>query len=224
MNDTLVFYNAVELNQEHEVFRWLKSELHSMVNGLNSLFDCRQTYWFSNPNSNERLPVSGDELVEAKAEKISGSIEFLNNIAELPTEVIPKDYIESIKSLITRFREYANVMLERYSSELELLNATKAEIKSTSVMTIYDKMYARHYFKDKWHLSANKRKMIRYLLTIRNRLNLSLTTAAIRTLLNELKVQQGKYSEILREIYSKEHALNVLKEAATKIDIYNERN
>jgi len=68
MNDTLSFYNAVCDNQENEVFRWVKSHLNQMMDGLNKLLT-QSSYYFHRPNAPSEC-ISGDELEEIKAGKI----------------------------------------------------------------------------------------------------------------------------------------------------------
>ena len=219
MNDTLEFYNAVEKNEENEVFNWLKNHLNGMVSGLEKLYNAHYSYTFENINSvsNE---VTSDELIIVKAEKIGGATDFISNIENLPEKVNPHCYAARMENLFTQFRSYSSQkrgendrIISQYKQELK-------EISSIPFMEIYDRLRDRHYFRDNWSYSSNHYKMIRYLMKLHARLGKPYDLTIIRETLKKIEDKLGERNSIQSMIFSKERVNKVLLSAEKKINEY----
>lgn len=166
MEDTLRFYNAVYTNQENEVFRWISVHLSDMTIGLENLLNSTCQFCFRNINGVNNIVV-GDELICVKAEKIGGACEFVSNIKQLPSQVNPDGYIRQLEGI---FNQYLLSSNEIKQNLIEMIDNLQAEIDSISQMpsiSIYDRLYKWHYYKDRWYKLSNK-KVIRYLLYLHN--------------------------------------------------------
>lgn len=223
IDEALAFYNAIESNSEHEIFIWLRRELNQMVSGLQRLMDSTTEFWIKDNENSHSVCVKGDELVRVKAEKISGSLDFIQNINRLPLEVSPQNYVGDLESLVCRFKEYAVTTKDHYAGLIENLDKEIEELNSIEEVSIYNRLRDRHYFKESWSSSNNKRKMIRYLLTLRDRLHIGLTTDEIRAKLAQINVYLDKRTELLGQRYTKKFIFETLEKALNKIEEYQKK-
>ena len=221
MNDTLKFYDAVSLNQENEIFNWLKGHLNEMLEGLETLFKNNISFEFTNING-DSSEVSGDELTIVKAEKIGGATDFTKNIENLPEKVNPEIYLYRLDKLFSQFLTYSSKVrseteecIIKYKNELE-------EIAKIPYMEIYDRMRDRHYYKDNWSYSYNRYKMIRYLMKLYVRMGRTYELSVIREALKKIEDKLRERNSLQSMIFSKERVNEALLTADKKIKEYQE--
>jgi hypothetical protein len=224
IDDTLEFYHAVESNSEHEIFAWLSRELTQMVSGLNQLMDAKTEFLMCESEYSHSHYISGEDLVRVKIEKISGALDFIQNIRILPLEISPDVFVRDILNLVNRFEVYAMAQKKRYTRMISRLDKEILEINSKVDVSIYNRLNNRHFIQDQWYDASNKFRMIRYLLTLRDRLHLTLSNSEIRSHLDPLKmcIDQSYTLESQRRL--KKTTLDAFKRALEKIKKYKANN
>lgn len=216
MQDTIDFYNAVCNQQEHKIFTWIEDHLRAMVDGLDSLVDSSDAFTFYRRDDSITDVVRGDELICVKAEKISGAVDFINNIRVLPVQVNPDLYIQKLENVFSKFTSFAKSKINELETNISSLEFQIEELNKTSLVSIYDRLFRRNYYNKGWYQNNNKRKMFRYLLEIRNRLGIdkSLVRPALREL-DDLRKKRDDFQIKLNHVKS---ILSVLYDAVKKID------
>ena len=220
MNDTLVFYNAVYDNQENEVFRWMRVHLNQMMNGLEKILT-QTSYYFHRPNNSSEC-VSGDELEEIKAMKIGGAVEFVENIKELPHQIRPQEYLDTLFAILDKYSIHAVEKERLIMANISTLEQQDNQLSCLPILSIYDKLHKRHYYKDYWYMSSHKRAMIRYLLTLHNRLNRPFSKEDILSGIKQIPNLLEKREKIRNELFGKKQLLQTLREALKKISTFKE--
>ncbi|MBD5332237.1 MAG: hypothetical protein HDR97_00600 [Bacteroides sp.] len=220
MTDTLVFYNAVCDNQENEVFRWVRSHLNQMMDGLNKLLT-QSSYYFQRPNGSSEC-VSGDELEEIKAEKIGGAVEFVDNIKNLPYQINPQEYINTLFSILDRYYLHAIEKEKALKEYITNLEQQVARLSKQPVLSIYDRLHKRHYYKDNWHLNSKKIEMLRYLLHLHQRLNKPFSKTEITDGIKQIPCLLEERDKVRSELFGKKRLLESIQEAIQKINQFKE--
>ena len=213
MRDTLTFYNAVVDNQENEVFRWIRAQLSQIVDGLERLCNCYTTYWFKNPNGGASVGFSGDDLTVAKAEKISGSVEFLTNIETLPSQVSPEVYVGRLKAVLDKYLIEATHQKDAINRTVKEKKSALSALNESPLVRLYDRLYQSHYYNDSWFAQSNKRKMFHYLITLNQKLGSRYDRAAIREGLKTLGKLLKQRDELKSAIRTKEAVLDAVEKA-----------
>lgn len=221
MNDTLVFYNAICENQENEVFRWVRRHLNRMISGLEKLLSTKDKYFFSRPNNSSEC-VTGDELEIIKANKTGGTVEFIKNIEELPYQVNHQEYIKKLSDIGSQYIPYAETKAEEIKATIDNLGNKIDQISSDPAISVYDRLYKRHYSNDNWSLSSNRIKMIRHLLTMHNRLGKPFTFDEIRNWLNIIQVKLNEQKDIQNKLYNKRLVLEAIEQAFNNLMSFND--
>lgn len=220
MTDTLVFYNAVCDNQENEVFRWVKSHLNQMMDGLNKLLT-QSSYYFHRPNGPSEC-VSGDELEEIKAEKIGGAVEFVDNIKNLPYQINPQEYINTLYSILDRYYLHAIEKEKALKEYITNLEQHVSQLSKRPILSIYDRLHKRHYYKDNWHLSSKKIEMLRYLLHLHQRLNKPFSKTEIKDAIKQIPQLLEERDKVRTELFRKKQILESIQDALQKINQFKE--
>lgn len=220
MTDTLVFYNAVCDNQENEVFRWVRSHLNQMMDGLNRLLT-QSSYYFHRPNGPSEC-VSGDELEEIKAGKIGGAVEFVDNIKNLPHQINPQEYISTLHDILDRYSIHAIEKEKALKEYITNLEQHIAQLSKQPVLSIYDRLHKRHYYKDNWHLSSKKIEILRCLLLIYQRLNKPFSKTEIRDVIKQIPNLLKERDKDRSELFGKKRLLESIQEALQKINQFKE--
>lgn len=216
MKDTLDFYNAVCNQKEHKIFTWIEDHLRTLVDGLAALMSSKFSFTFYRRDGHIADEVTGDELVCVKAEKISGAVDFIKNISNLPVQVNPDSYIQKLEGIFTKFTSYATSKMAELSGRIASLEQEIDELNHTSLLSIYDRLRRRNYYKKEWYINRNKKKMFRYLLEIRNRMGIK--TESIRPVLKELNELLESRDNLKSQLHHSNHILTVLSDAVKKID------
>lgn len=216
MKDTLDFYNAVCNQKEHKIFTWIENHLRTMVDGLVALMGSKYSFTFYRRDGHIVDEVTGDELVCVKAEKISGAVDFIKNISNLPVQVNPDSYIQKLEGIFTEFTSYATSKMAELSGRISSLEQEIDELNHTSLLSIYDRLRSRNYYKKEWYMNSNKKKMFRYLLEIRNRMGIK--TESIRPALKELNELLESRDNLKSQLRHSNHIFTVLSDAVKKID------
>lgn len=220
MTDTLVFYNAVCDNQEHKIFQWLRSQLNQMMDGLNKLLT-QSSYFFHRTNGPSEC-VSGDELEEIKAEKIGGAVEFVDNIKNLPYQINPQEYINTLYSILNRYYLHAidkEKALKEYITNFE---QHVSQLSKQPILFIYDRLHKRYYYKDNWHLSSKKTEMLRCLLHLHQRLNNPFSKTEIKDGIKQIPLLLEERDKVRSELFGKKRLLESIQEALQKINKFKE--
>lgn len=220
MTDTLVFYNAVCDNQENEVFRWVRSHLNQMMDGLNKLLT-QSSYYFRRPNGPSEY-VSGDELEEIKAEKIGGAGEFVDNIKNLPHQINPQEYIDTLYGILDRYYLHAIEKEKALKEYITNLEKQVAQLSKQPVLSIYDRLHKRHYYKDNWHSSSKKIEMLRYLLHLHQRLYNPFSKTEIMNGIKQIPHLLEERDKVRSELFGKKRLLESIQEAIQKINQFKE--
>lgn len=220
MNDTLSFYNAVCDNQENEVFRWVKSHLNQMMDGLNKLLT-QSSYYFHRPNAPSEC-ISGDELEEIKAGKIGGAVEFVDNIKNLPHQINPQEYINTLYDILDRYHLQATEKEKALKEYITNLEQHVAQLSKQPVLSIYDRLHKRHYYKDNWHLSSKKIEMLRYLLHLHQRLNKPFSKIEIKDWIKQIPQLLEVRDKVRSELFRKKRLLESIQDALQKINQFKE--
>lgn len=186
-----------------------------MVDGLETLLDSNYSFTFYRMDGRIADEVKGDELICVKAEKISGAVDFINNICKLPVQVNPDLYIQKLESVFSKFTSYAKSKINELETNISSLESQIDELSKTSLVSIYDRLFRRNYYNKGWYQNNNQRKMFRYLLEIRNRLGID--KSLVRPALRELKVLQNKRNELQTKLNLSNYILSVLTDAVKKI-------
>lgn len=216
MNDTLSFYNAVCDRQENEVFGWIREHLNRMISGLNNILT-QSTYYFFRPN-NSRECVSGDELEEVKAKKISGAIEFVDNIKNLPQQIKPQEYIDSLFNILGRYTLHAVDKEIALNVDIKELEQEANKLSNLPILSIYDRLHKRHYYKDNWHLSSKKIEMLRYMIVLNNRLKRPFSKDEITGGIKQIPDLLRKRDKIRDELFRKKSLLESIQDAIEEIN------
>lgn len=216
MQDTLDFYNAVCNQKEHKIFTWIENHLRTMVDGLATLMGSKYSFTFYRRYGQIADEVTGDELICVKAEKISGAVDFIKNISNLPVQVNPDYYIQKLEGIFTEFTSYATSKIAELAGRISSLEQEIDELNHTSLLSIYDRLRSRNYYKKEWYMNSNKKKMFRYLLEIRNRLGIK--TESIRPALKELNELLESRDNLKSQLSHSNHIFTVLSDAVKKID------
>lgn len=220
MNDTLLFYNAVCDNQDNEVFRWVKSHLNQMMDGLNKLLT-QSSYYFHRPNGSSEC-VSGDELEEIKAGKIGGAVEFVDNIKNLPHQINPQEYLKTLYGILDRYYLQAIEKEKVFKEHITNLEQHVAQLSKHPVLSIYDRLQKRHYYKDNWYLSSKKIEMLRYLLHLHQRLNKPLPKTEIKDGIKQIPQLLEERDKVRSELFRKKRVLESMQDALQKINQFKE--
>ena len=220
MTDTLVFYNAVCDNQENEVFRWVKSHLDQMMDGLNRLLT-QSSYYFHRPNGPSEC-VSGDELEEIKAGKIGGAVEFADNINNLPHQINPQEYIGTLNDILDRYSLHAIEKAKALKEYITNLEQHIAQLSKQPVLSIYDRLHNRHYYKDNWYLCSKKNEMLRYLVLLHQRLDKPFSKTEIRDAIKRIPNLLKERDKVRSELFGKKRLLESIQEALQKINQFKE--
>lgn len=221
MEDTLVFYNAICENEEHEVFQWIRNHLNIMVSGLEKLFTAQNYFDFPQVyGSNET--VSGNDLEVVKAEKISGSIDFVKNIEDLPTQINSDYYIKRIKDLTSKYADYAKYKIVDIKNEILKLEHQLESIEISTEISVYERLKEWHYYKEKWYNKSNNFKMIKCLLSINKRLHKPFLINEVRSSLNKLNNLLNTRGKLQRNRDSWEYVLLKMEQALSKIESFKD--
>lgn len=216
MLDTLDFYNAVCNQKEHKVFTWIENHLRTMVDGLTRLMNSNNTFTFYRRDGQIADEVNGDELICVKADKISGAVDFIKNICNLPVQVNPDFYIQKLEGIFTKFTSYANSKMAELAVNISSLERQIDELNHSSLLSMYDRLRSRNYYKQEWYMDSNKKKMFRYLLEIRNRLGIE--KESVRPALKELDELLKTRENLKSQLSHANHIFTVLSDAVKKID------
>ena len=222
MEDTLTFYNAVYRNQEHQIFKWIKSHLTEMINGLERLLYHSVFYFYD--NDSQKYKVEGNDLIFIKAEKISGAIDFISNIKELPTQVSPHEYISCLENIFNSFIMYAAREENKFKNEIQNKHSRISDINSEWGVLAYDRLYKKHWYKDAWikwtENKQVKRKMIRHLFELKHRLGIHIRNCECIDQIKKIETLRKERETLKSEIYEGERIIKCLGEAVDKIKIY----
>lgn len=215
MTDTIEFYNAIVEQKDEKIFNWLKIQLDRMMCDLEKIQIWRETDRIY--GNHEYWMVEGDELVRVKAEKIGGAVDFIENIKKLPVQINPANYIERLSNVLSEFETYANQKLEELDHSIQNLKNSIDQIDAIHNVRIYDRIRKRNYYEKEWNKSDNKFSMFRYLLQLRNRLNISSTKEDLLATLTLTEKKIEERSKLQSELYQKESLRNYLNEQKEKV-------
>lgn len=218
MQDTLDFYNAVCNQREHQIFTWIEGHLRAMTDGLANLMNSDSTFTFYRGDGSITDVVKGDELICVKAQKISGAVDFIKNIRKLPVQVSPDTYIQKMLNICSQFTRDALSQIETLTTTISSLERQVNKLKHEHLLSLYDRIYDRNYYEKQWYLSYNKFAMLRYLLNIRNRLNIE--EGLVRPALRKLDALLKRRDDLKSQLSNSKHIHYVLTEAVDKIDNY----
>ena len=213
LKDTLLFYNAVVKNKEHEVFNWLKNHLNNLVNGLGNLRKTTLSFSIYSSNRDRMDNITGDELVRLKIEKIIGSYEFIGNIQQLPVEVSPSDYVARIQQNLNDFKPQLIEYRTIYQKKYEELEAKTNNISIIPDIKIYDRLLVFHGKIYSW--DSKKAEKLRVLLRVRNYIAPEITITELKKRYEKIK----SYLELREDLLSrKSMVLSIIYQINNAID------
>lgn len=103
MKDCMGFYNNLVSQNENYIFKWLTHELSIMIDTFKNWIHTN-SYSYIEAWSGENQKLTGDYFWYYKSRKIAGSLEFIEDIKNLPQQINPQNYIDELIQLYKDFQ------------------------------------------------------------------------------------------------------------------------
>lgn len=220
MGDALGFYNGIVHENTGFIFAWLIKHLERMTAGIEELRNAMSfTFYRSNGSSDV---VKGDELIVVKANKIANSLDFVENISVLPTQVTPKRYVDRLVSVCRTYLPQLIRLIEQ--DEIRLAETEKMlEVqKRDKDYVMYSAIRNKWYHKKNWFMSGKRQEMLRFLLRMQRLTAKDVTREERRKRLTNLKNRLDEINKLESTKRDLTYMLNNLKACRTKIEMYFE--
>lgn len=218
MKDCLEFYNAIVNGKECYIFNWIENHLSEMVAGLEhfvestgfSFYDeCLNRHVTSHVTS--MVTLTGDDFWIIKSEKIARSLEFVENIKVLPTQINPEKHIKGIFAVCEKFAVKLQEKINYTESLLSKEKETLKTLEGSNYYPLYVKIHNKYYYKKNWYLSSSHFKKIWFLMHFLKRINPVFYLKEIREQLTNLKRQIDEVAKQKTKVSTTEYLLKTLK-------------
>ena len=223
MSDCIDFSNAIVFNNSDYVFAWLNKQLEEMVCCLERFVDAFSGNFVKETINRSHVSgyvnISGDDFWIIKAEKIANSLDFIENIKNLPFQIDTTTYIDRIYLLCNSFLPLLNDKIKVVAQKYLLQENRINELRQSGDYPIYDKIYRKYYMKKEWYLSTNKYSMLRFLLYLNVRLH-GLQTEIIKERVVKLKLLLKEIDNLSVDMRKTKLMLDALSVDKNKIDDY----
>ncbi len=129
--------NTFRRSETQFVKEYLTGECEKLISGLKGVLINSKfrfiTSWYHFVERNEELTLSGDELLLFRAQKISGSLEFISSIKTLAHIIDIDSYIKQLETLNTQFLSTLITGIATLLAQLSIL-----EKQLVPVLAIYE--------------------------------------------------------------------------------------
>lgn len=221
MKDCIDFYEAVVNGNENHIFRWIKKQIETMIDGLEK-FLSSSSYSFHDERFNlnkvsKMTTLTGDDFWIIKAEKIANSLKFIKNLEVLPKQVEADKYstrlFEIAKTFVPMLSEKISEMQKKVSIEEDKLRS----LKMKGNYPLYLRIKEEHYYKKQWYCSSMKFSMIRYLMKLLKRLYPQYCLAEVKKRLKVLDALIKKIDDATNKLNSQKRLLHSLEESSSTL-------
>lgn len=226
VTDTLEFYNAIVSGNESYVFSWLDHQLSEMVSGLEKFIYSTSAYFADCSINNSHISgyaiTTGDDFWIIKSEKIAFSLDFIDNISKLPSQVKPENYIKRIELLCEKFSPLLKEKIDATKNILANQEGKLAQLLQDRDYILYDKMYSKYYWNRQWYMTSNKINMLRFLISLKNRYGIA--RDEIRNRISDLKQLLDKKKQIEADISKTKFLCNALAKDDERITSFFQKD
>lgn len=205
MEDCIKMYNSIVDEDADELLKWQERELEEMVSGLEQLATENTVSMSTNYFQNEwdmkssMASITGDDLWIIRAEKIGNCLKFINNIMALPISVDKEKYVIRLKCLCKTFTPKLRDKIDNVNQELESKQGILENVMTSGDYPLYQRLKDRHYYKEHWNISSNKKNMLRYLLKLLHRMGYMYDRTSIHLRIDNLKRQKDYVDTLCRD-------------------------
>lgn len=223
MKDCLDFYNAVVNGTEHYIFDWINKQLLTMVSGLEEFIHCDSYSFYDekwNCRVSKKTTVTADDFWIIKSTKIANSLEFVENIRILPTQINTQGYINKLLNICNEFKPYLYDKIDDTQLRVNVVKQKLEELKHSGDYALYSKLYEKYYWKKKWYHSNNQFKMIRFLMLLLKKLVPIYELKDIKRRIKELELLIKKVDEASSKLSSLESFLSTLEKNGENLNMY----
>ena len=214
MNDSLKFYNAIVANDEHYVFNWLNCQLQELVSGLES-FLINDRYPLYNGWNNNHIStytyVSGNDFWIVKAKKIANSLDFIDNIKVLPSQIETEAYTKRIISVFRQFLPKLRSKISETEKQSQNIQVKLDKLKENTDYQLYIRLKDKHYYLKDWY--CNRFKMLWYLMHLLKKLNPNYDLQEIRQHFAPLQKRIDEINIVSEELSNINYLLSSLQES-----------
>lgn len=224
MSDCIEFYNAIVFNDSTYVFTWLDKQLREMISALEKFIYASSGYFQEETINRSHVSgfaeISGDDFWIIKAEKIANSLNFIESIKELPSQIDSATYIKRIRLVCNSFLPLLNDKIAEVSQKYQSQENRMKKLCNSGDYPIYEKFYSKYYLKKKWYLSTNKYSMLRFLLDLNARLDSMQTIDVIKKRIAKLNLLKKEIDNLRVDMQNTKFMLDALCVDRNKIVEY----
>lgn len=174
MRDCLDFYEAIVNGSESHIFKWIKEQIESMVDGLaNFLSSSSYTFYEERFNVNKvskTAKITDDDFWIIKAEKISNSLLFIENLRVLPKQVEANKYSARLFEIVEDFVPMLSEKITTVKKKVAIKENKLHALENKGDYPLYLHIKEKYYHKKKWYFSSMRFSMIRFLMKLLNKL------------------------------------------------------
>lgn len=215
MEDALAFYNAVVFKKDLYIFNWITRHLESMTSGIEKLRTA-MSISFDNYRGGTDEAVTGDELTIVKANKIANSLDFIDNIRTLPSQVNPERYVDRLLCVCRTYLPEQDRVILDLSAKASRLKDEIDVLEQNQDYQLYYKIRDKYYYKRDWQKTSSKIKMLRFLLSLLHHTMPSMQLDEVRERIAELK-------KLLDEVKKKEYFVYDLNRTISNLETCREK-
>lgn len=217
MSDCLTFYEAVVNGNESHIFRWIKKEIESMIDGLNEfLVSSSYTFYEERHNVNKvskRATLTNDDLWIVKAEKIANSLQFIRNLEVLPMQVEADKYSKRLFEIAETFVPMLSDKISSVQKKVSIEEFNLQSLKEDGDYPLYIRIWEKYYHKKQWYYSSKKFSMIRFLMKLLRRLYPQYCLVEVKQRLKALDILIKKIDDVTSKLNIQKRLLDSLEES-----------
>ncbi len=136
------------------VENYILDECEKMVSGLESFLEGEEFEFIDSENGLTKVIKSGHQLIEFRGEKITGALDFIQNILSL-------NHIAVVENFIERIEKSNNTLISMLKKELRLINVElyPLEQKKMKLLQLYNQLSNQYHYYDSLKVNLNKKIM-----------------------------------------------------------------
>lgn len=207
MRDCLDFYNAVVSGNESYVFKWIKEQIEYMVYGLKK-FLSYSSYSFYEERFNigrvsTMATITDDDFWIVKAEKISNSLLFIDNLKVLPVQAEADKYSADLYKIAEDFVPMLSEKISSVRKEVAIEEDKLHTLEGKGDYPLYLRIKEKYYDKKQWYYSTKKISMVYFLMKLLSRIHPQYRISEVRERLKAL-------DELIKKVDDTKNRLNSL--------------
>lgn len=194
----------ISINQETKfVKKYIIEECEKMVNGLEKILFAKEINVKDKDDEKIKINKKGEALIDFRAEKISGALDFVSKLYELENIICVDDYIKRIENCNIKLKPYLINEIERLPIKIYDLKCERDFLEKELMYLYESKGYYDNMYNELKNYMINKGKL--------NNDNLD------HALLNAKFYDSfPKYGSFIKKFHDVNNQCNILNDLITK--------